>query len=48
MADAHKADIAMFQRAAKSKDERVSKFAADTLPVLQKHLDRAQALENGG
>ena len=44
MVDDHKKDIREFQAASKLKDERVRSFAQETLPTLQKHLDRAQSL----
>jgi putative membrane protein len=43
----HKKDIAEFQKEAKKKDE-AGKFAKDTLPTLQKHLETAQSLAAGG
>lgn len=44
----HKKDIAMFEKEAKSgKDPELKDFAQKTLPVLRKHLQMAQALQNG-
>jgi putative membrane protein len=43
----HKEDIAKFQKEAKSKGE-VAQFAQQTLPVLQKHLQTAQSIQNSG
>lgn len=45
MVDDHKEDIDHFQKAAKFKDADVSAFASKTLPVLQTHLDSAQAID---
>ena len=43
----HKKDIAMFEKEAKSgKDPDLKDFAQKTLPVLRKHLQMAQALQN--
>jgi putative membrane protein len=44
MVDDHKEDIEHFQKAAKFKDAEISAFASKTLPVLQTHLDSAQAI----
>ena len=41
----HEEDIAKFQKEAKANDGQVSALAQKTLPVLQKHLEAAQALE---
>lgn len=41
----HKKDIKDYEKAAKSKEQAVSSYASDTLPVLKKHLDQAQSLE---
>jgi putative membrane protein len=43
----HKEDIAKYQKEAKSKGPLAS-FAQQTLPVLQKHLQTAQSLQNAG
>jgi putative membrane protein len=43
----HKQDIAMFEKEAKSgKDPELKDFAQKALPVLRRHLQMAQALEN--
>lgn len=45
MVDDHQKDIQEFQDAAKNvNDQAISNFATTTLPVLQKHLDSAQAI----
>ncbi|MEP6616465.1 MAG: DUF4142 domain-containing protein [Ginsengibacter sp.] len=45
MIDDHKTDIAEFKKAsANLKDASIKGFANDKLPVLQKHLDSAQAI----
>jgi putative membrane protein len=45
MVDDHKDDIKEFQKAANNcKDGDLKNFAAATLPVLQKHLDSANAI----
>jgi len=41
----HQEDIAKFQKEAQANDGQVSALAQKTLPVLQKHLQAAQALE---
>ena len=41
----HKKDIAEYQKEAKKQDA-AGKYASDSLPVLQKHLQTAQSLEN--
>ncbi|MGN6615884.1 MAG: DUF4142 domain-containing protein [Ilyomonas sp.] len=47
MVDDHKKDIGEFQDAAKNTDDQaLSNFATTTLPVLQKHLDSAQAIKD--
>jgi putative membrane protein len=47
MVDDHKEDIGEFQDAAKNTDDQaLSNFATTTLPVLQKHLDSAQAIKD--
>ena len=39
----HKKDVAEFQKEANNgKDEKIKKFASDTLPTLQSHLQMAQ------
>jgi putative membrane protein len=43
----HKKDIAEYQKQAKSKGP-LAQFAEQTVPVLQKHLQTAQAAENKG
>lgn len=44
--DAHQDTVKLFEKAAKDvEDPEVKKFAADTLPSLQKHLQMAQALD---
>jgi putative membrane protein len=43
----HKEDIAKYQKEAKSKGP-LANFAQQTVPVLQKHLQTAQSLENAG
>jgi putative membrane protein len=45
MLDDHKKDIADFKKASSNgTDSDIKNFAAKTLPVLQKHLDSAQAI----
>lgn len=44
MVDDHKEDIEHFKKAEKFKDADVSAFARKTLPVLQTHLDSAEAI----
>ncbi|MEO6454374.1 MAG: DUF4142 domain-containing protein [Ginsengibacter sp.] len=47
MLDDHKKDVAEFKKASEnSTDSDIKNFAAKTLPVLQKHLDSAQAIHN--
>jgi putative membrane protein len=46
MVDDHQKDIAKFNDAARSNDNNVKSFATKTLPVLQKHLDSANAIKN--
>jgi putative membrane protein len=43
----HKADIAKYQKEAKSKGP-LAQFAEQTVPTLQKHLQAAQSAENAG
>lgn len=44
----HRQDIAMFEKEAKSgQNPDLKSFAQQTLPVLRKHLQMAQALQNG-
>jgi len=43
----HKEDIAKYQKEAKGKGA-LAGFAQQTLPVLQKHLQTAQSLQNAG
>ena len=46
MVDDHKEDIDKFQKAAQNvKDTAVRAWASNALPVLQKHLDSAQAIQ---
>lgn len=46
MVDDHKEDISKFKDAAQnSPDSAVKTFAANAVPVLQKHLDSAQAIQ---
>ena len=46
MVDDHKEDIEKFQtQADKGKDPDLKKFASDTLPVLNKHLELAQSTQ---
>ena len=43
----HKNDVAEFKRMAKdSKDPALRAFVKETLPILQKHLDSARAIDN--
>lgn len=42
----HKKDIREYEKASKKKDA-VGSYAAETLPVLRKHLDTAQSLSAG-
>lgn len=45
MVDDHKKDLKLFQKEAEdAEDSAVRAFASQNVPVLQKHLDRAQAL----
>ena len=47
MLDDHKKDIAEFKKTSeKSTDAEIKNFATKTLPVLQKHLDSAKAINN--
>jgi len=41
----HRADVKEFQKYSKDKDPDVARFASQTLPVLQDHLSRAEALQ---
>lgn len=41
----HKKDIAKFKREAAKKDDPLAQYASDTLPVLHKHLDAAEKIE---
>jgi len=46
MVDDHKEDISKFKDAAQnSPDTAVKAFAANSVPILQKHLDSAQAIQ---
>ena len=45
MVEDHKNDIKEFEAQAKGTDD-VARFAKDTLPTLQKHLQTAQSLNN--
>jgi Predicted outer membrane protein len=48
MIDDHKKDIAEFKKASQNvKDAGIKGFATNALPVLQKHLDSAQAIHSG-
>jgi putative membrane protein len=47
MVQDHKKDIAKYQKEAKSKGP-LANFAQQTVPVLQKHLQTAQSLQNAG
>ncbi len=45
MVDDHKKDIAEFRKCADNcSDSTIKNFAANTLPVLEKHLDSIQAI----
>jgi len=44
MVNDHKKDIKEFEKASKGSNTTVSNFASQTLPVLNKHLDSAQAI----
>ena len=47
MIDDHKHDISEFQKAVdNAKDSDIKAFAVKTLPVLQKHLDKIQAIDS--
>jgi putative membrane protein len=47
MIDDHKHDINEFQKAVdNAKDSDIKAFAVKTLPVLQKHLDKIQAIDS--
>jgi len=47
MVDDHKEDVSKFQdEANKGNDAEVKAFAAKTLPVLQKHLDHIQKIQD--
>ncbi|WP_347157432.1 DUF4142 domain-containing protein [Pontibacter chitinilyticus] len=47
MVDDHQEDIDLFQNAAQNlEDPDVKAFASSTVPVLQKHLDRAKEVNN--
>jgi putative membrane protein len=49
MVSDHKDDIGEFQKASqKANDRDIKAIAAKMLPILQMHLDSAQALEKGG
>jgi len=48
MVEDHKEDIAAFEKAAKSNNDIIKNFATQTLPVLTKHLDSANAIVRGG
>ncbi len=41
----HKEDIKEYQEEAKRKNDKLTGLVNDTLPVLHKHLERAQSLE---
>ena len=40
----HKKDVADYRKAARMKNDAVAAYATETLPVLEKHLEAAQAL----
>jgi len=40
----HKKEVAEYQRAAKKQGDPAGAYASETLPILQKHLETAQAL----
>jgi len=42
----HKEDIAKYQKESESGDAQIAALAKKTLPVLQKHLEQAQALQS--
>ena len=44
MVNDHKKDIKEFEKASKNSNTAISNFASQTLPVLNKHLDSAQAI----
>ncbi len=47
MIDDHKDDISEFKKAVDNvKDAEIKAFAAKTLPILQKHLDKIQAIDS--
>ena len=46
MVQDHKQDIRKFQQESKKQNDPVGDFANQTLPVLQKHLQQAEALTN--
>jgi len=48
MVDDHKDDVAAFQKEADgAQDTDVKRFAQKTLPTLQSHLDKIQAIQSG-
>jgi putative membrane protein len=46
MIDEHEKSVRLFEKAARSVDADIAAFAVKTLPVLQGHLDRAEALDD--
>lgn len=48
MVDDHKEDVAKFKKESTgAKDDQLKTWTANTLPVLQKHLDSIQAIKKG-
>ena len=47
MAADHRKEIAEHRKAAKMKNDAAASYASETLPVLEKHLEMAQALSKG-
>ena len=43
----HEKDIAAYHKETKSKNQTVARYASETLPTLQKHLETAQSLRKG-
>lgn len=46
MVDDHQKDIALFKSATNNSDTSISKFAIKTLPVLEKHLQKATTINS--
>jgi putative membrane protein len=44
----HKMEIAEHRRAAKMKNEAVARYAAESLPILEQHLQTAESLTKAG